>query len=85
MLPWKVLSQSTNHISDISWTQRLKHPSEMFKKGQEVQAIVLNIDKENQRFSLGIKQILKNPWDEVVLRVTATNLQTPGVTSEPPP
>jgi small subunit ribosomal protein S1 len=53
------------HISDISWIQRLKHPSELFKKGQEVQAIVLNIDKENQRFSLGIKQIQKNPWDDV--------------------
>ncbi len=53
------------HISDISWVQRLKHPSEAFKKGQEVQAIVLNIDKENQRFSLGMKQIQKNPWDDV--------------------
>ncbi|MBI4495388.1 MAG: 30S ribosomal protein S1, partial [Deltaproteobacteria bacterium] len=53
------------HISDISWVQRLKHPSEAFKKGQEVQAIVLNIDKENQRFSLGIKQIQRNPWDDV--------------------
>jgi len=53
------------HISDVSWIQRLKHPSEVFKKGQEVQAIVLNIDKENQRFSLGIKQIQKNPWDDV--------------------
>jgi small subunit ribosomal protein S1 len=53
------------HISDISWTQRLKHPSEMFKKGQEVQAIVLSIDRENQRFSLGIKQIQKNPWDDI--------------------
>jgi small subunit ribosomal protein S1 len=53
------------HISDISWTQRLKHPSEVFKKGQEVQAIVLNIDKESQRFSLGIKQIQKNPWDDI--------------------
>lgn len=53
------------HISDISWVQRLKHPAEMFKKGQEVQAIVLNIDKENQRFSLGIKQMQKNPWEDV--------------------
>ena len=53
------------HISDISWVQRLKHPSEMYKKGQEVQAIVLSIDRENQRFSLGIKQIQKNPWDDI--------------------
>ncbi len=53
------------HISDMSWTQHLKHPSELFKKGQEVQAIVLNIDKENQRFSLGMKQLNLNPWDEI--------------------
>ncbi len=53
------------HVSDMSWTQRVKHPSELFKKGQEVQALVLNIDKESQRFSLGIKQIQKNPWDDV--------------------
>ncbi len=56
------------HVSDISWVQRVKHPSEVFKKGQEVQAIVLNIDKENQRFSLGIKQTQKNPWDDVYHR-----------------
>jgi len=53
------------HISDMSWTQHLKHPSELFKKGQEIQAIVLNIDKENQRFSLGMKQLNRNPWDEI--------------------
>jgi len=53
------------HISDMSWIQHLKHPSELFKKGQEVQAIVLNIDKENQRFSLGMKQLNRNPWDEI--------------------
>lgn len=70
------------HVSDMSWTQRVKHPSELFKKGQEVQALVLNIDKENQRFSLGIKQIQKNPWDDVhhrfrvgqVLKGKVTNL-----------
>ena len=53
------------HISDISWTKRIKHPSEIYKKGQEVQAVVLNIDKENERFSLGIKQMTANPWDEI--------------------
>ncbi|MFP4037878.1 MAG: 30S ribosomal protein S1 [Desulfobacteraceae bacterium] len=53
------------HISDISWTKRVKHPSEIYKKGQEVQAVVLNIDKENERFSLGIKQLAPDPWDEV--------------------
>ncbi len=53
------------HISDISWTKRIKHPSELYKKGQTVQAVVLNIDKENERFSLGVKQLTTDPWDEV--------------------
>jgi small subunit ribosomal protein S1 len=53
------------HISDISWTKRIKHPSEVFKKGQEVQAIVLNIDKDNERFSLGIKQLEPDPWESI--------------------
>ncbi len=53
------------HISDISWTKRLKHPGEIFKKGDEVKAIVLNIDRENERFSLGIKQLEIDPWEEI--------------------
>jgi len=69
------------HISDISWVQHLRHPSEIFKKGQEVQAIVLNIDKETQRFSLGIKQIQKNPWDEVHHRFRVGQLLKGKVTN----
>jgi small subunit ribosomal protein S1 len=53
------------HISDISWTKRIKHPSEMYKKGTEVQAVVLSIDKESERFSLGIKQLSADPWEHV--------------------
>ncbi|MEJ2716700.1 MAG: 30S ribosomal protein S1 [Deltaproteobacteria bacterium] len=53
------------HISDISWTQRIKHPGELYKKGQTVQAVVLNIDKENERFSLGIKQMFEDPWESI--------------------
>ena len=56
------------HISDISWTKRVKHPSEIFRKNQEVQAIVLNIDKENERFSLGIKQLESDPWESIPSR-----------------
>lgn len=52
------------HISDISWTHRVKHPSEMFEMGQEVEAIVTNIDEENQRFSLSIKELTPDPWRE---------------------
>jgi len=56
------------HISDISWTKRVKHPSEIFRKNQEVQAIVLNIDKDNERFSLGIKQLESDPWESIPQR-----------------
>jgi len=56
------------HISDISWTKRIKHPSELFKKGDVVQAIVLDIEKDNERFSLGIKQLLEDPWKSVAAR-----------------
>jgi small subunit ribosomal protein S1 len=53
------------HISDISWTKRIKHPSELYKKGDVVQAIVLDIEKESERFSLGIKQLQEDPWKTV--------------------
>jgi len=52
------------HISDISWTKRIKHPSEALKKGDTVEAIILKIDAENQRLSLGLKQLSPNIWDE---------------------
>jgi small subunit ribosomal protein S1 len=53
------------HISDISWTGSLKHPSEIYGKGDTVQAVVLDMDRENQRISLGIKQLAPDPWKEV--------------------
>jgi len=53
------------HISDLSWTKRIKHPSELYKKAEEIQAIVLNIDKDNERFSLGVKQLSPDPWEEI--------------------
>ncbi|MBN1225483.1 MAG: 30S ribosomal protein S1 [Deltaproteobacteria bacterium] len=53
------------HISDISWTKKIRHPSELYKKGEEIQAKVLSIDKENGRFTLGIKQLTKDPWEEI--------------------
>jgi len=53
------------HISDISWTQKIKHPSELYKKSDEVQAKVLAIDKGNERFSLGIKQLAPDPWEQI--------------------
>ena len=75
------------HISDISWTRRIKHPSELFKKGDVVQAIVLDIEKDNERFSLGIKQLQDDPWASVAQRYevgkeitgTVTNLTDFGI------
>jgi small subunit ribosomal protein S1 len=51
------------HISDISWTKRISHPSEMFKKGQSIEAVVLKIDREKERISLGYKQLTPDPWE----------------------
>ena len=56
------------HVSDISWTERIKHPGEKFKKGDVVEAVVLNIDVENERFSLGVKQANPDPWTTLAER-----------------
>jgi small subunit ribosomal protein S1 len=56
------------HISDLSWTKRVKHPSELFKKGDTVKAVVLNIDRDNERFSLGIKQLAEDPWEAIPVK-----------------
>lgn len=53
------------HVSDISWTKRVKHPGELFSKGQMVHAVVLSVDTENERLSLGMKQINPDPWTEI--------------------
>ena len=56
------------HISDLSWTRRVNHPSEVLKKGQDVEVKVLNVDKENRRISLGLKQAGEDPWPALVER-----------------
>jgi len=53
------------HVSDMSWTKKINHPSEMIKKGDELEAVVIDIDKQNQRISLGIKQLEGDPWKEI--------------------
>ncbi len=53
------------HVSDISWTRKINHPSEVLKKGLEVEAQVLEVDQENQRISVGIKQLAEDPWDKI--------------------
>jgi small subunit ribosomal protein S1 len=69
------------HVSDISWTEQIKHPSEKFKKGDTVEALVLKIDKENEKFSLGIKQMQPNPWDEILKKYPVNSEVTGTVSS----
>jgi len=75
------------HVSDLSWTERIKHPSEKYTKGETIQAVVLKIDKENERFSLGIKQMVPDPWQAAynkypsgtVVEGTITNVTDFGI------
>jgi small subunit ribosomal protein S1 len=75
------------HISDLSWTKRIKHPSELYKKNDVIRAIVLDIEKNQERFSLGVKQLQTDPWKTVDERYevgkeitgTVTNLTDFGV------
>jgi small subunit ribosomal protein S1 len=53
------------HVSDVSWTRKINHPSEVLKKGDEVEAVVLEVDKGNQRIALGVKQISEDPWANI--------------------
>lgn len=69
------------HVSEMSWTKKIKHPSELFKKGQEVEAVVLNIDPRNERFSLGIKQLTPDPWRDVSRRYRRGEVVTGKVTN----
>ncbi len=69
------------HISDISWTKRIKHPSEVYKKGDTVQAVVLDIDKDSERFSLGIKQSQPDPWKTVAERYSVGKEITGTITN----
>ncbi|CAN5722784.1 30S ribosomal protein S1 [soil metagenome] len=62
------------HVSDLSWTRKINHPSEILKKGQEVEATILEIDKANQRISLGIKQLETDPWSEIDTRFKVGDL-----------
>lgn len=64
------------HVSDMSWTRKINHPSEVLKKGDVVEARVLNIDKENQRVSLGIKQLENDPWESIDERFKVGDLVT---------
>src|SRR3954447_4955483 len=68
------------HVSDLSWTRKINHPSEVFKKGDEVEAEVIDIDKTNQRISLGIKQLSDDPWKNIDQKYKIGDLVTGKVT-----
>ncbi len=56
------------HVSDISWTKRIGHPKDVFKKGEKVEAVVLAVDAANRKISLGIKQLANDPWDDIAAK-----------------
>ncbi len=68
------------HVSDLSWTRKINHPSEVLKKSEEITAVVIEIDKQNQRISLGIKQLDLDPWKEIDQKYKIGDLVTGKVT-----
>ncbi len=70
------------HISDMSWTKHIKHPSELFKKGQRVGAVILCIDKEKERLSLGYRQLTTDPWESEIPARYQVGTETQGVVSK---
>jgi small subunit ribosomal protein S1 len=68
------------HVSDVSWTRKVNHPSEVFKKGEEVEAVVLEVDKANQRIALGLKQLEVDPWETIDTLYKVGDLVTGKVT-----
>jgi small subunit ribosomal protein S1 len=68
------------HVSDLSWTRKINHPSEVFKKNDELEAVVIDIDKVNQRISLGIKQLSEDPWKNIDQKYKIGDLVTGKVT-----
>ena len=69
------------HVSDLHWTKKLKHPSDLYKKGDDVEAVVLGIDVENERISLGIKQLAEDPWNAMPQRYPVGGRVRGNVTS----
>jgi small subunit ribosomal protein S1 len=56
------------HVSDMSWTRKINHPSEVLQKGDEVEAVILDIDPSQQRISLGMRQLMDDPWSHIELQ-----------------
>ncbi len=62
------------HVSDLSWTRKVNHPKDVLKKGQEVEAIVLMVDQSNHKLSLGLKQLITDPWEEIASKLSVGSL-----------
>ncbi len=56
------------HVSDLSWTKRVTHPKDVLKKGEEIDAMILNVDEQNRRIALGVKQLSQDPWDDIIAK-----------------
>ncbi len=69
------------HISDLSWIKKVSHPSEVLKKGDKVEAVVLSVDKESKKITLGIKQLSNNPWESIEKKIPVGSL-VEGVVSK---
>ncbi|MDD5423617.1 MAG: S1 RNA-binding domain-containing protein, partial [Candidatus Omnitrophica bacterium] len=68
------------HVSDISWTKRIGHPKDVFKKSEKVEAVVLAVDAANRRISLGVKQLSPDPWDDIAAKYIQDTVMSGKVT-----
>lgn len=68
------------HISDMSWIKKVSHPSELFKKGDQVDTVILSVDKESKKITLGVKQLSTNPWEEIEKTIPVESIVTGKVT-----
>jgi small subunit ribosomal protein S1 len=68
------------HVSDISWTKRIAHPKDVFKKGEKIEAVVLSVDAANRRISLGVKQLSQDPWDDIAGKLAPETVMQGKVT-----
>ena len=68
------------HVSDMSWTRKVNHPKDILKKGQEVEAVVLMVDQTNRKLSLGLKQLIMDPWEEIASKLTTGAVVSGAVT-----
>lgn len=69
------------HVSDLSWTKRITNPKDALKKGEEIEGVVLNVDEQNRRIALGIKQLVQDPWDEIIARYETGTISEGKITN----